>query len=115
MARLHTIDFKLVPGAIVKRSGVLVAVVLPGATQQEADSLLSQIEYEAKITWNEAQQGNPIPTLYRLLMNIIILSLILVLLCLTAGVMYGFMRLYRRRFGTLSEDEAMTTLHLGRE
>ena len=26
MARIHTVDFKLVPGAQVKRSGVLVAV-----------------------------------------------------------------------------------------
>jgi hypothetical protein len=112
MARVHTVDFKLVPGASVKRSGVLVAVVLPGATQQQSDALLGQIEYEAKITWNEAQQGNPVPTLYRLLMNIIIVSLILVGLCLTAGIMYAMMRLYRRRFGKLEEDEAMTTLHL---
>jgi hypothetical protein len=112
MARLHTVDFKLVPGASVKRSGVLVAVVLPGATQQQADSLLGQVEYEGKITWNETQQANPVSTLYRLLMNIMIVSLILVALCLTAGIIYAFMRLYRRRFGTLEQDEAMTTLHL---
>jgi uncharacterized protein DUF6599 len=112
MARLHTVDFKLVPGTSVKRSGVLVAVVLPGGTQQQADSLLGQIEYEGKITWNETQQANPVSTLYRLLVNIMIMSLILVALCLTAGIIYAFMRLYRRRFGTLEEDEAMTTLHL---
>jgi hypothetical protein len=112
MARAHTVNFKLVPGTSVKRSGVLVAVVLPGATQQQGDTLLSQIEYEGRITWNETQQGNPVSTLYRLLMNIMIMSLILVALCLTAGLIYAIMRLYRRRFGKLEEDEAMTTLHL---
>ena len=60
MARAHTVNFKLVPGTSVKRSGVLVAVVLPGATQQQGDTLLSQIEYEGRITWNETQQANPV-------------------------------------------------------
>jgi hypothetical protein len=29
-----------------------------------------------------------------------------------AGLIYAGMRLYRRRFGSLEADEAMTTLHL---
>jgi multisubunit Na+/H+ antiporter MnhC subunit len=112
MARLHTVDFKAVPGTQVKRSGVLVAVVLPGASERQGEAVLDQVKYQAKILWNEPPPPNPVPTLYKLLVNIIIVTLILAALALTAGILYGLMRLYRRRFGTLEEDEAMTTLHL---
>jgi hypothetical protein len=112
MARLHMINFKLLPDAHVKRSGVLVAVVYGGATPTQADTLLSRVEYEAKITWNETPPPSPIKPLYRLLMNIIYLSIILSAICLLAGLMYAGMRIYRRRYGTLESDEAMTTLHL---
>lgn len=112
MARIHTIDFKAIPGTQVKRSGVLVAVVLPGASERQGEAILDQVKYQAKILWNEPPPPNPVPTLYSLLMNIIIVSLILAALALTAGLLYGGMRLYRRRYGRLDEDEAMTTLHL---
>jgi hypothetical protein len=112
MARIHTVDFQAVPGAQVKRSGVLVAIVLPGATERQGQAVLNQVQYQAKILWNEPPPPNPVPTLYKLLMNIIFVSLILAALALAAGIAYGLMRLYRRRYGTLEADEAMTTLHL---
>jgi hypothetical protein len=112
MARLHTINFKLLPDTHVKRSGVLVAVVYSGATAAQADTLLSRVEYEAKITWNEAPPPSPIKPLYQLLRNIIYLSVLLSAICLLAGLMYAGMRIYRRRYGTLDAQEAMTTLHL---
>ena len=112
MARLHTVSFKLVPDAHVKRSGVLVAIVYGGATEAQADTLLSRVEYEAKITWNDTPPPSPIKPLYRLLVNIIYLSILLSALALLAGLMYAGMRIYRRRYGTLEAEEAMTTLHL---
>jgi hypothetical protein len=112
MARLHAIDFKLLPDVHVKRSGVLIAIVYGGASAIQAETLLSRVEYEAKITWNETPPPSPIKPLYRLLMNIIYLSMILSGICLLAGLMYAGMRIYRRRYGTLEADEAMTTLHL---
>jgi Family of unknown function (DUF6599) len=112
MARLHVIDFKGIPGAVAKRSGVLVAVVLPGAPEKQAQELLDQIQYRAKILWNEPPPPSPLPPLYRLLVNIVILSAILSALALAAGLIYAAMRIYRRRYGTLDEEEAMTTLRL---
>jgi hypothetical protein len=41
------------------------------------------------------------------------LSIVLSGLCLVAGLIYAAMRIYRRRYGTLETEEAMTTLHLG--
>jgi len=112
MARLHVVDFKLVPSTHVKRSGVLLAVVSAAATDTQADTILSRVEYEAKITWNETPPPSPIKPLYQLLVNIMYLSILLSTLCLLAGLIYAAMRIYRRRYGTLEGDEAMTTLHL---
>ena len=112
MARLHSTEFKLLPNVHVKRSGVLLALVLNAPSQEQADTLLSRVEYEAKITWNDAPPPSPIKPLYRLLLNIMYLSIVLSAICLLAGLIYAGMRLYRRRYGTLEADEAMTTLHL---
>jgi hypothetical protein len=112
MARLQAPQFKLLPDVRVKRSSLLVALVLPPATLDQADTLLSRVQYEAKITWNDIPPPSPIKPLYSLLLNIIYLSIVLSAICLTAGLIYAGMRLYRRRFGTLESDEAMITLHL---
>lgn len=112
IARQHTVAFKLVPGSQVKRSTLLVAIILPGASEAQGNAVLDQVKYQAKILWNEPPPPNPIPTLYRLLINIIVVSVLVSALALAAGIVYGLMRLYRRRYGTLEEDEAMTTLHL---
>ena len=112
MARLHAVIFKMLPSVHVKRSDVLVAVIFGSASDTEADTLLSRVQYEAKITWNESPQPSPIKPLYRLLRNIMYASIAMSALCFAAGLMYACMRLYRRRYGTLEADEAMTTLHL---
>lgn len=112
MARLHTTDFKSHVGPHIKRSGVLVAVVLGSATDEAADTLLSRVSYEAKLTWNETPPQNPVKPLYRLLVNIAYLVAILSALCITAGLIYAGMRIYRRRYGTLESEESMTILNL---
>lgn len=112
MARLHSTSFRTLPDVFVKRSGVLVSIVYDHATQAQADSLLSRVQYEAKITWNDTPPPPPIKPLYRLLLNIMYMCILLGCLCLTAGLIYGGMRIYRRRFGQLEQQEAMTTLHL---
>ncbi len=112
MARLNTERFRLIPGAKVKRSDVLVAVVYGPATDEQANALLSRVQYEAKVTWDDTPPPGPIKPLYQLLLNIMYLSILLSAICLAAGLMYAGMRIYRRRYGTLEADEAMTTLHL---
>lgn len=112
MARIHLTQFKQLAGVHAKRSGVLIGLVFGGATDQQANSLLSRIEYEAKVTWNDIPPPNPIKPLYQLLRNIIFLSLVLSALALLSGLIYAGIRIYRRRFGTLEDDESMTVLHL---
>jgi hypothetical protein len=112
MARIHAQEFKRLTNIRIKRSGVLVAMILPGATDAQADTLLSRIEYEARITLNEEPPPSPIKPLYQLLLNIVVMSGALSVLALVGGLVYGGMRLYRRRYGDLESQEAMTTLHL---
>lgn len=112
MARLHAVNFKSSVGPNVKRSGVLVAMVYGPAAQTQAETLLSRVQYEAKITWNEVPPPSPIKPLYRLLKDILYISALLSILSLSAGLVYAGMRLYRRRYGTLDSEEAMTTLNL---
>ena len=112
MASLHAPQFKALADVHVKRSGVLLAMVFGGATNAQADTLLSRIEYEARITWNDVPPPNPIKPLYRLLLNIMWMSIALSALALFAGLIYAGMRVYRRRYGNLESEEAMTTLHL---
>jgi hypothetical protein len=112
MARLHAIEFKLLPNVHAKRSDVLVAAVYGGASEAQAQTLLSRVQYEAKITWNEVPPPSPIKPLYILLTNILYMSAALSALCLMAGLIYAGMRIYRRRYGNLDSEESMTTLHL---
>jgi hypothetical protein len=111
-ARLHAIQFKLVPNATVKRSGVLVAVVTGAPSEKRAEEVLSWVEYEARITWNDAPEGNPVKQVFSFLISLLLLLLLLVGVCTLGGVFYAGMRLYRRRYGTLEADESMVTLHL---
>jgi len=115
MARFHAVNFKTLGNVHVKRSGVLVAIVFGAASDAQADTLLSRVQYEAKITWNETPPPSPIKPMYILLKNIMYASIALSALSLAAGLMYAAMRVYRRRYGTLEADEAMTTLHLTRD
>jgi hypothetical protein len=115
MARLRVVDFKLAPNVRAKRSGVLVAAVLGASSDQQADTLLSRIQYEARITWNDVPPPSPIKPLYQLLSNILIASGLLSALALVAGLIYAAMRIYRRRYGQLESEEAMTTLNLSGE
>ncbi|HEX4773032.1 MAG TPA: DUF6599 family protein [Bryobacteraceae bacterium] len=112
MARVHSVNFKQLSNVFAKRSAVLVAVVYGGATQMQADTLLSRVQYEAKITWNDTPPPPPIKPLYRLLLNIVYMCLLLAALCTAAGLIYAALRIYRRRYGQLESQEAMTTLHL---
>ena len=113
MARLHLPAFQSIPGVRAKRSGVLLGIVFGPGAEAQADAMLNRVQYEAKITWNDVPPPGPIKPLFQLLLNILYLSALLSAVCLLAGVMYGGMRIYRRRYGTLEADEAMITLHLG--
>jgi hypothetical protein len=104
-------DFQKLPGAITKRSGPFVAVVVAPPDPEMAERLLGEIQYQAQITRDEY-----VPTkrdnMGDLLLNICILIGILAAFALFSGLLYGGMRYLARVLRKGPEPEPMITLHL---
>jgi hypothetical protein len=104
-------DFEKLPGAVAKRTGPLIAVILGSPDADAAERLLAQVRYEAQITLNERVPGasdNP----GNMLISIFILTGILIVFCVIAGLFVGGFRavLFGRRKG--ADADPMILLHL---
>ncbi len=111
MARDRMAPFSQVPGAVVKRSGPMVAVALGAPGPDEAEKLLAQVKYAADITVPHKMPGlkdNP----GNLLWNIAILCGVLITLCLASGLAFGGLRLLFRRSGPDGDRSEMISLHI---
>jgi hypothetical protein len=111
MARDRIAHFQQVPGAVVKRSGPLVAIALNPASPDDAERLLARIKYQAEVTLPEH-----VPTLKdnpgNLLLNIFYLCLVLAAFCVLSGLLVGGLRVLLRRAGASGEGDNMISLHL---
>lgn len=110
MARDRIAHFQQIPGAVVRRSGPLVAVTL-GGTPDGDERLLSQVRYQAEVTVPEhvpTPKDNPA----NLFLNIIILCGILAGFCVVSGLVVGGIRVLFRRAGASGDGDAMISLHL---
>jgi hypothetical protein len=113
IARQQVRAFEAIPGAVVKRTGPLVALVLGAADQAAAGQLLGEINYAASVTVNE-----PMPLILRpetaaqMLLSIITLAGIVLAFCLASGLLFGGFRVIARKFGYTDAGTTMTTLHL---
>jgi len=98
IARERLVDFQRISGAIAKRTGPLVAVILAPANPDDAERLLAQVRYEPSITWSER-----VPTrrdnIGNLVINAFELIGILLAFCVVAGLSYGGVRSLLRRGG----------------
>jgi hypothetical protein len=111
MARDRIKAFSQIPGAVVKRSGPLVAMTLGAPNPDDAEKLLALVKYSADVTVPHQMPGlkdNPA----NLLWNILILCGILIALCLASGLMFGGMRILFRRSGPGGDENEMISLHL---
>ena len=104
-------EFAKVPGAMVKRSGPLVAVVLSPPDADAAERLLSQIRFEANVTRDEY-----VPTRRDNIGNLVINAFELIGILLAFAVVSGFAlggyRALRRRSRGGEEADALLTLHI---
>jgi hypothetical protein len=103
--------FQNLPGAVAKRSGPLVAVVVSPPDADEAERLLAQVQYRVDIT-----QQDHIPTrrdnIGNLVVNAFILAGILLVFCIVGGLGVGGLKVLRRRGKNGRDPDAMITLHL---
>ncbi len=104
-------EFGKLPGAVVKRSGPLVAVTLSPADPDLAETVLAQIAYKADVTLQEH-----IPTRRDNIGNLVINAFILIgiLLCfaLVSGLAVGGVRAWMRHGKENPDADTLITLHL---
>ena len=104
-------EFEKLSGAVVKRSGPFVAVVLRPPDPDFAEHLLGSVRWQAAITRDEY-----VPTrrdnIGDLILNIFILIGILLAFSLVSGLALGGVRAFLRRGKTGVDAEPMILLHL---
>jgi hypothetical protein len=119
MARQQAPVYERIAGVQVKRTGALVALVAPAPGAQpidpaDAKKLLSEVNYQASVAWNE-----PLPLVIKpetaadMMLGIMTLAGIVVGFCLVSGLVFAGTKLVAKRFGYSGADGSMTTLHLG--
>jgi hypothetical protein len=104
-------EFAKISGAMVKRTGPLVAVVPSPSDPDAAERLLAQIRYEANVTRDEY-----VPTRRDNIGNLVINAFELIGILLGFAVVSGFAlggyRALRRRSRGGEEADALLTLHI---
>jgi hypothetical protein len=104
MARDRESAFREMKGALVKRSGPLVAVILSPPDADEAERLLAKVQYQATITWSE-RMPTARDNIGNLILAIFSLTGLLVLFAAAAGLAVGGFRVFARRYIKGWEDE----------
>jgi len=104
-------DLQKLAGAMAKRSGPMVAVVLSPPDPDAAERLLAQVRYEAQITLDErVLKPNDNPGI--MLINIFVLTGILLVFCIIAGLFVGGFRTFLLHGRKGRDADPMILLHL---
>ena len=114
MARQRLEEFRKLPGAVVKRSGPLVAVAMGATDADSAERLLAKVNYQAALTWNEPSQESIIRGAGNMLLSIVTLAGVIAALAIATGVMFGLLRYARRRYSKTDVDDSMIRLNLSK-
>jgi hypothetical protein len=80
-----------------KRTGPMLVVATGSISQGEAQSLLSAVNYEADVTWNENTYSGKRNNLGNLLLNVFLLCAILIAFSAVAGLAFGGIRIFFNR------------------
>ncbi|HWQ52994.1 MAG TPA: DUF6599 family protein [Bryobacteraceae bacterium] len=103
--------FAKLPGAVAKRSGPVIAVVMSPPNADAAEHLLSRVRYQASITMSEY-----VPTrrdnVAHMILTIFELTGILLVFSLVAGLAFGGLRAIMRRLTKNPDGDAMIVLDL---
>jgi len=99
--------FQGLPGAMAKRAGTMVAVILAPQEPNAAERLLALVRYNGVVTEDE-RVPNARDNVGQLLITIFTLTGIVLVLCLVAGLAVAVLR----RLGWGTSGDPMTLLHL---
>jgi hypothetical protein len=101
---------------MAKRTGPLLAVVAGEVSTEEAKALLSQVNYDADVTWNE-RTNSPRDNIGNLIIGVFTLIGVLLLFALVIGIFFGGVRILAKRLFPdrvfdRSQDVEIIQLHL---
>jgi len=113
IAREREQAFSQLPGAIAKRSGPWVGVIVQPPDADAAERVLAGIQYAGNLTLNEKVPVNQGLLLYRLFLNIFVLSGVLIALSIIVGIGFGGFRILRRKLGKPGHDDPFQLLRIG--
>jgi hypothetical protein len=115
IARERQAEFQRISGALVKRAGSMVAVVLPPADADSAEILLGNVRYQASLTWSESVSNKTeLQRFADFILNVFIFIGILLLFSTLSGVaVMGIRRLLDRSSGKGRAAGSMIMLDLG--
>jgi len=82
---------------LVRRTGPLLDVVTGAVGSSEARDLLSSVNYEAEVTWNEATSVSPRNNIGNLILAVFALIGIILLISVIFGVFFGGIRILTKR------------------
>ena len=111
IARQKVSDFEQLPGAVVKRSGPLVALVLAPADRDLAERLLAKVRWQAEVTRDQAVPKSD-ENAGTMLLNIFKMIGLLLVFALACGALLGAVRVIGHIARRGKEPEVMITLHL---
>ena len=81
-----------------KRTGAILAITSGPISDSDAKSLLSMVNYEASVTWNQASDQQDVRDLYLLILNVVIICVVIGGLAIVAGVAFGGFRILMKRW-----------------
>jgi hypothetical protein len=104
-------EFAKLPGAMARRTGPMVAVVLSPTDPDAAERLISLVRYQPEIILNERVSTKK-DNIGDLVINAFILCGLIGGICIGAGIAMGGYRYLVRRFRKGPDPDAMITLNL---
>ncbi len=110
IARERLPAFRALPGAMVKRTGPLLAVVMHPPDADEAENLLSRVNFRATVVWDQ-MSARPELTIVEIVLTGFLFIGGLFLTAILLGVLFGGFRFLRWRRSP-NEDDVMLRLHL---
>ena len=112
MAREQAVEFQKISGAVVKRTGPLVAVTVTPPDLDTAERILGKINYRASVTVNEKAPVNEIKGFAKMILDMFVLAGIILGFCIMGGVGFAGYRILSRKMWQKQDSSAMIVLGL---
>ena len=114
MARQQATEMQKLPGAVVKRTGPLLAVTLSPPNPDAAERIIGKINYQATVNLDEKPPVNQVRGFAGMILSIFTLAGIILVICVMGGLGFAGVRLLSRKMWQQEDPGAMIVLDLDR-